>query len=144
MGYYLSKKDKESIVPLIEKMKRSGEDIEIKTQTPERLAYLLRNALNIEEEWKPLKDKWRIVVREGKIYLRIKAIQLGLNIDWVELVSPNFLELSSALFKNPEGVKVLSNVLNESEMFRVQRYCDNAGYKILVILPNTLEIKRDA
>lgn len=142
MGYYLSKKDKETLVPLIEKMRRSGEDLEIKTLAPDRLVYLLRNALNTELDWKDLKDKWRIVKRDNKVILRIKSIQMNLPFKWIELVAPSFMELATILFQKPEGVRVTMNAFTDTEMFRLRRYCENASYTVTEVPPN-LEIKRD-
>ena len=143
MGYYISKKDKELLVPLIEKMRRTGEDFVIPSSSPVRLAYLIRNGLNVEPEWFDIKHKFRISVKESKVSFRIRNIQIDLAIEWIELDSPSFIELCTELFKKPEGIKVTNYIPSEVERFRLDRFCDNAGYKILTILPSTLEIKRD-
>ena len=142
MSYYLSKKDKEFLVPLMEKMRRSGEDIVLPSNSPERLLYLIRNGFNTVDDWKELKDKYMLKLGEKKVILRIKSPQIELGIDWVNVDSPSFLELCGILFKKPEGVKVTNYVPSESERFKLDRYCDNAGYKINTILPSTLEIKK--
>ncbi len=142
MGYYISKQDREYLVPLIEKMRRTGEDFSVPSSSPVRLAYLIRNALNVDEEWKDLKDKFRISVKETKVLFRIKSPHLDLGVEWIELNSPTFMELCTELFKKPEGLKVINYTPSEVERARLDKFCENAEYNINTIPPSTLEIKK--
>ena len=142
MGYYLSQSDRNLIAPYYHKLATTKDDITISTPKPRYLAYILRNAFNVIPEWKHFKDKFKILTRDDRVVLRVRAIQLEIIENSIDLYNPNIYEILDHLIKKPKLLIIKSSELTESELKRVQLYCDTNNFSLTKNDDNSIRIER--
>jgi hypothetical protein len=89
MAYYLSQRNKKILAPYLKLLEASEKDITFKVSNPVYFRDQIRNAFNTSHPH--LKEKWRVIPKDDRVYFHRIADQLRLEID-------NIVDTPSGLF----------------------------------------------
>ena len=131
--------NKEFITPYIEQIIKCQSTISFETDDPDRLAYILRTALNTD--WLYLREEFGIYRKANKVIIRRKLPQVNNINKQVPIQDKDMFEIASDIMNViPYPHSRYSTInLSDEEKLSILKLADSKGYKSQVH-SNYLEI----